>query len=78
MHQWDIDRGIFHDGKYDKNPTAQNINDMINGNYLGDKHTNIDVPYVIDLDGNIIIGKRNGNGKVGAPTPHPTLIRKRR
>ena len=32
------------------------------------------MPYVIDLDGNIIIGKRNGNGRYGLPTPHPTLI----
>lgn len=40
------------------------------------KYTNMKVPYVIDMDGNIIIGKRNGNGKhEGAlPTPHPTLI----
>ena len=74
MHEQDIKNGTYHDGHYDKNPTAQNINDMINGNYIGNKHTNIDMPYVIDLDGNIILGKRNGNGKDGAPTPHPTLI----
>ncbi len=47
---------------------------MINGNYIGDKHTNIEMPYVIDLDGNIILGRRNGNGKDGASTPHPILI----
>ena len=74
MHEQDIKNGTYHDGHYDKNPTAQNINDMINGNYIGDKRTNIDMPYVIDLDGNIILGRRNGNGKGGAPTPHPTLI----
>ena len=74
MHEQDIQNGTYHDGHYDKNPTAQNINDMINGNYIGDKRTNIDMPYVIDLDGNIILGRRNGNGKGGAPTPHPTLI----
>ena len=74
MHEQDIKNGTYHDGHYDKNPTAQNINDMINGNYIGNKHTNIDMPYVIDLDGNIILGRRNGNGKGGTPTPHPTLI----
>ena len=35
---------------------------------------NADMPYVIDLKGNIILGKRNGNGRDGVPTPHPTLI----
>ena len=74
MHEMDIKNGTYHDGHYDKNPTAQNINDMINGNYVGNKKTNIDMPYVIDLDGNIILGRRNGNGRDGAPTPHPTLI----
>lgn len=74
MHEKDIKDGIIHNGRYDKNPTAQNINDMINGNYIGDKRTNIAMPYVIDMDGNIILGRRNGNGKDGAPTPHPTLI----
>lgn len=70
----DVKNGIYHNGRYDKNPTAKNINDMINGNYIGSKTTNIDMPYVIDLKGNIILGKRNGNGREGAPTPHPTLI----
>ena len=74
MHEQDINNGTYHDGHYDKNPTAKNINDMINGNYIGSKNTNIDMPYVIDLNGNIILGRRNGNGRDGAPTPHPTLI----
>lgn len=74
MHEMDIRNGTYHDGHYDKNPTAQNINDMINGNYVGNKNTNIDMPYVIDLNGNIILGRRNGNGRNGAPTPHPTLV----
>lgn len=74
MHEMDIKNGVYHDGHYDKNPTAQNINDMINGNYIGDKRTNIDMPYVIDLNGDIILGRRNGNGRDGLPTPHPTLI----
>ena len=76
MHQKDIKSGVFHDGHYDRNPTAENLKDKINGNYIGDKRTNFEVPYVIDLNGNIIIGRRNGNGRgEGAlPTPHPTLI----
>lgn len=74
MHENDIKNGTYHDGHYDKNPTAKNINDMINGNYIGNKNTNIVMPYVIDMDGNIILGRRNGNGRDGAPTPHPTLI----
>ena len=75
MHQEDVKNGTFHDGHYDKNPTAKNINDMINGNYIGSKSFNDDnMPYVIDMNGNIILGKRNGNGRDGAATPHPTLI----
>lgn len=74
MHEKDIKDGVYHNGHYDKNPTAKNLSDMVNGNYIGDKHTNIDMPYVIDLKGNIIVGRRNGNGTNGAPTPHPTLI----
>lgn len=74
MHQRDIDAGIFHDGHYDKNPTAKNLTDMINGNYIGDKRTNMDLPYVITTSGDIIVGRRNGNGKDGLATPHPTLI----
>ncbi len=76
MHQHDIESGVYHDGHYDVNPTAKNLNDMINGNYIGDKRTNMDIPYVIDKNGKIIVGKRNGNGGKGQglPTPHPTLI----
>lgn len=74
MHKKDIEAGIYHDGHYDKNPTAKRLQEMIKGNYIGNKRTNIDMPYVITTDGDIIVGKRNGNGKDGLPTPHPTLI----
>ena len=75
MHKIDVDRGIYHDGQYDKNPTAEKLTDLINGNYIKNKQYNPgDVPYAIDMDGNIIIGNRNGNGRDGLPTPHPTLI----
>ena len=75
MHQLDVNNGTYHNGHYDKNPTAQNISDMIKGNYIVSKTYNAEnMPYVIDLQGNIIIGRRNGNGRDGLPTPHPTLI----
>ena len=77
MHQQDIKNGVYHDGQYDKNPTAQNLSDAIKGNYVVSKTFNDDkLTYVVDLDGNIIFGKRNGNGKQAGslPTPHPTLI----
>ena len=74
MHQKDIEAGIFHDGHYDKNHTAKKLTEMIHGNYIGDKRTNLDLPYVITTSGDIIVGRRNGNGKDGLATPHPTLI----
>lgn len=74
MNAADRERGIYGTNGYKKNPTAKNINDAINGNYIGDKHTNRKFTYVIDLNGNIIIGERNGNGTTGTATPHPTLI----
>lgn len=72
----DVKNGTYHDGRYDKNPTAKNLVDEINGNYIGGKNTTFQMPYVIDVNGNIIIGKRNGNGRGenAIPTPHPTLI----
>ena len=41
---------------------------MVNGNYIGSKTMNDDSStYVIDQHGNIIVGKRNGNGRSGLP-----------
>lgn len=76
MHKKDIDNGIVKNNTYPKNPTAKDIRDMIHGNYVGNKNTNGLFTYAIDLDGNIIVGKRNGNGTGSKddPTPHPTLI----
>ena len=75
MHRYDINNGTFHNGQYDVNPTAQKPTDAINGNYINGKNYNNDnLPYVVDLSGNIIFGSRNGNGRLGAATPHPTLI----
>ena len=74
MREMDINNNTYHNGRYDKNPTASNIDDMIKGGYIVSKTTNIDMPYVIDKNGNIIVGKCNGNGRDSTPTPHPTLI----
>lgn len=73
MLQFDIDRGIY-DGAYQKNPTARNIYDVINGEYIISSSRNRYLTYVIDMNDNIIVGERNGNGFGGKATPHPTLI----
>ena len=76
MHKHDIETGAFKDGEYLKNPTAQNIHKMINDEYIGNKSTNETFTYVITKDNQIIVGKRNGNGRRegSVPTPHPSLI----
>ncbi len=76
MHKKDISRGVVQNGVYPKNPTAKDIRDMIHGNYVGNKNTNGLFIYTIDMNDNIIVGKRNGNGTnpSNSPTPHPTLI----
>ncbi|WP_040214198.1 hypothetical protein [Clostridium polynesiense] len=63
--------GVLRNGSYVKNPTAHNISDYINegSNYLGNKNMNGQYMYVIDMDGNIIIGTRGGQRM-----PHPTLV----
>lgn len=77
MVKKDIKHHVYKPGiGYSRNPTAQNLSSMINGNYIVSKTFNKTVPYVITTDGQIIIGDRNGNGKGAGklPTPHPTLI----
>ena len=63
--------GVLQNGEYINNPTATNINDYISegSNYLGNKNMNGQYMYVIDTEGNIIIGTRGGQRM-----PHPTLI----
>ena len=63
--------GVLRNGVYVKNPTAHNINDYIRegSNYLGSKNMNGKYMYVVDMDGNIIIGTRGGQRM-----PHPTLV----
>lgn len=75
MREWDEKRGIYSKKHgYTKNPTAKKLTELINGNYIVSKRECIHIPYVITTKGDIIVGRRNGNGKDGDPTPHPTLI----
>ena len=71
MQPKDIEKQVLINGEYKLNPTAKNINDYIsdNTNYVKDKHFNGKFMYVIDKDGNIIIGDGNKDYY-----PHPTLI----
>lgn len=74
MNEADRKHGIYGPDGYEKNPTARPLLEAIKGNYIGDKRTNRLFTYVIDTQGTIIIGERNGRGTRGDPTPHPTLI----
>ena len=73
MLQFDIDRGVYN-GSYERNPTAKNIYDAINGEYIISARRDRYLTYVIDMDDNIIVAERNGNSFGGKATPHPTLI----
>jgi hypothetical protein len=72
MLEYDKQRGVY-DGSYSKNPTAINITTS-NIDYIYGKEANGNYTYVVNLEGEIIVGKRNGNGRDGVATPHPTLI----
>lgn len=75
MMKKDILNGVYKRGVgYSKNPTSLKLISLVKGNYIVGKQFNKDVPYVITEEGNVIIGNRNGNGRLGLPTPHPTLI----
>ena len=77
MMKKDIIRGIYKPGiGYSKNPTAKTLDSIYDGQYIGGRNGAMTVPYVITTNGEVIIGKRNGNGRApGAlPTPHPTLL----
>lgn len=74
MKARDREIGVFGPKGYISNPTTKSINEMINGRYIGNKRLNGIFIYAITTKGEIVIGKRNGNGFDGLPTPHPTLI----
>ena len=71
MQAKDIEMGVLIDGAYIKNPTAQNMSDLIKpgSNYVDNSKMNGQFMYVVDTNGNIIIGSR-----AGQHMPHPTLI----
>ena len=71
MQAKDIEMGVLIDGAYIKNPTAQNMSDLIKpgSNYVGNSKMNGQFMYVVDTNGNIVIGSR-----AGQHMPHPTLI----
>ncbi|RCX18763.1 RHS repeat-associated protein [Anaerobacterium chartisolvens] len=71
MQAADETAGVLKKGSYVKNPTAQNINSLIKegSNYVGNSRFNGQYMYVVDPQGNIIIGSRGGQHM-----PHPTLI----
>jgi len=78
MQAKDIAEKVLVDGKYLNNPTAKNMNDLIRQgyNYVGSKQMNGRYMYVIDQEGNIIIGTRAKDIATGRTLhmPHPTLI----
>lgn len=73
MLQLDINRGVYN-GTYELNPTAKKIENVINGEFIISNTRNRHLTYVIDMENNIIVAERNGNGFSGKATPHPTLI----
>jgi len=76
MLEKDIRHGVYQldKGGYSVNPTSKSLDEMIKDNYIIGKGVTTALPYVIDTNENVIVGKRNGNGRYGLQTPHPTLI----
>ncbi|WP_432775091.1 hypothetical protein AAFJ72_17995 [Brevibacillus gelatini] len=62
--------GVLKNGSYIKNPTAKNLSDFITvSGKIGSKQMSGQYMYVVDTNGNIVIGTR-----AGQKMPHPTLI----
>ena len=75
MLKKDLKHGIYDTTVgYTKNPTANFLDDVVSGDYIINERFSDVLTYVITTDDKVIIGKRNGNGKTGLQTPHPTLI----
>ena len=71
------DPDIYHPTTgYFKNPTAVSLDDAIHGNrvYVNSNKQNGSITYVMDNDGNIIIGTRKNPNDSSKRCPHPTLI----
>lgn len=61
---------------YFKNPTATKLESAIDGNRImfNGKRAEGAMTYVLDVDGNIIFGKRRNPNNSAGRAPHPTLI----
>lgn len=75
----DIDKqdpDIYDSNGYFKNPTATTIEDAVSGNkvIIDGKVPDGPITYVMDMNGNIIIGKRVNPNDGRKRAPHPTLI----
>lgn len=75
----DIDKqdpDIYDSNGYFKNPTATTIEDAVSGNkvVIDGKVPDGPITYVMDMNGNIIIGKRVNPNDGRKRAPHPTLI----
>lgn len=70
------DADIYGKNGYFKNPTAINLYDAISGNRIlfEGKRQEGQYTYVLDLDGNLIFGKRCNPNDSRKRSPHPTLI----
>lgn len=70
IRQLDEEAGVLKDGVYKTNPTAELLSGMVNEHgKIGGKATSGQFMYVVDMNGDIIIGTR-----AGQHMPHPTLI----
>ena len=77
MLAFDKERGVYTEVGYRKNPTAVIASSSIRNGILVNKDGSpMDghCTYAVTTSGDLIIGKRNGNGRDGLATPHPTLI----
>ena len=78
MHELDVNQGIYNDGiGYVKNPEAENIDNLIKDDiiFIDGERKSVTWSYVLDLEGNMIIGPRVPKGdKSGNRHPHPELI----
>ncbi len=77
MVEYDKARGVYTDNGYGMNPTAVKASSSVRDGILVNKDgTPMDghYTYAVTTSGELIIGKRNGNGRDGLATPHPTLV----
>ena len=76
--KYDKDRGAYSEETgYTRNPTTVNARENVREGVIVDhegKPMNGSYTYAVKENGELVIGKRNGNGKDGKTTPHPTLL----